>query len=304
MSAFDRKNYAVALLALAVSVGSAVIAYLSIRASWQIAETSGSFDKAGIEVGLGGYPLMAGKQNFVIVGAQEVSSSNVPVVGSLPFTFQSVGKKSLESLAISFQYHDIFNRQVLEAGESKVSGAFSASDLKKTTSKDAGRFFVSYALPHLNPGVLLRIGEPIFLVETHIRNALPVTMKDGVNMTMAYEATYSKNFGLAVSARDTQVLGFPVSVSVQQAASLQDLTSGQLRKHIAARQKEIRAELGALSYFAALITSAPREQAYLVYVPLKKVSAGDAVVFSPTMVQETAVVQFPLISWQGLLGSG
>lgn len=301
---FDRKNYVVAILALLVSTVSVVLAYLAIRASWQIAEASGSFDKASIEVTLGGYPLAVAKENFIVIGAPEMSAPNVPVVGALPFAFQSTGKKSLESLVSSFQYHDLFKRQLLELADSKISGAFSASELRKTTSAEANRFFVSYSLANLNPGVSLHIGEPIFLGETYIHDTVPITTKDGVSMTIPYVASYSKKFGLAVSARDTQVLGYSLSVSVQKATSLRDLTTGQLLTHIANRQKELRNELGPVSYLAALLTSAPTEQAFLVYVPLKQVSAGKAVVFEPTGQQEVAAVRFPLLSWSRLFKSG
>ncbi len=194
-------------MALLISFGSMVLAYFAIRSSWEIAEASGSFDKSGIEVGLGGYPLTVGRPNYIVVGSSEISSPNLPVVGVLPFTFRSIGKRSLESLAVSFQYYDNFNRQILEQEDLKIWGAFATMEVKKNTSATANRFFVSYAIAILNPGVTLYIDEPIFLTETYIRDIVSVTTKDGVKMIIPYEASYSKNCGLAVSARDTQILG-------------------------------------------------------------------------------------------------
>lgn len=302
MPSLERKSYVIAVASLVVGVASMVFAYQSIQVSRQLAEASGSLDKSSMEVGLGGHPLAFGRENYVVVGASNVSTAGIPVVGAIPFTFRSTGKKSLDSVLISFQYHELFQRKLLEIAESRVSGAFSTTELQKTTSEGEKRFFVSYSLPALNPGVAVRIAEPLFLGETRIRDSVPVTTKDGVNMTIPYEASYSKKFGLAVSARDTQVLGYPVSVSVQKASSIHDLAKGQISSHISNRQREIRKDFGVLYYLIALLTSSPSESAFLVYVPLNKVTSGEATVYSPTQQQEVAVVEYSLLSWSLLAG--
>jgi len=302
MSPLERKSYVIAVASLLVGIAGVAFAYQSIQVSRQLAEASGSLDKSSMEVGLGGHPLTLGRENYVVVGASTVSATGIPVVGAIPFTFRSTGKKSLDSVLISFQYHELFQRNLLELAESKISGAFSTTELKKSTSSGEKRFFVSYSLPTMNPGVALQIAEPLFLGETRIRDSVPVTTKDGVNMTIPYEASYSKKFGLVVSARDSQVLGYPVSVSVQKATSIQDLAKGQMSSHIGNRQKEIRKDLGALSYLTALLISSPSETAFLVFVALNKVTAGEATVYSPTQRQEVAIVEYPLLSWGLLAG--
>jgi hypothetical protein len=302
MPSLERKSYIIAVASLLVGVASMVFAYQSIQVSKQLAEASGSLDRSSMEVGLEGHPLTSGKENYIVVGAASVTSAGIPVVGAIPFTFRSTGKKSLDSILISFQYHELFQRNVLELAESRITGAFSSTELKKSSSAEENRFFVSYSLPAMNPGVALRIAEPLFLRETRIRDSVPVTTKDGVSMTIPYEASYSKKFGLVVSARDSQILGYPVSVSVQKASSIQDLTKGQLSSHIRSRQKQIRKDLGAFAYLTALLTSSPSETAFLVFVELNKVTAGGATVYSPTQKQEVAVVQYPLIGWSLLMG--
>lgn len=303
MPSYDRRNYIVASLALLVSVGSAVLAYYGMQASWQIAQESGSLDKATLEVGIGEIQLIAGKDNFVLVGAPELSTGTIPVIGAIPFTFRSSGKKSLDTLLVAFQYHELFNRATLEAMESKVSGAYSAVELKRTTSSESKRFFVSYSLGILNPGVTLRVSEPIVLEETKIRDEVPVTTKDGVNLIIPFEATFTKKFGLVASARDTQVVGYSISISVDRANSLEALLkSHQLKSHVSRRQQEVRRELSWPAYFAALITSSPKEQATLVYVALTKVEANDKVIYGPTPRQEVGQVQFEVLRWTLLFG--
>lgn len=305
MPSYDRRNYIVASLALFVSIGSAVLAYYGVQASWKIAQESSSLDKANLEIGIGGVSLAAGRDNFVLVGAAELSTGKIPVIGAIPFTFRSGGKKSLETLLVAFQYHELFNRETLEAMESKVSGAYSAVELKRTTSSESKRFFVSYSMSMLNPGVTLRVSEPLILEETKIRDEVPVTTKDGVNFILPYQASYTKKFGLVASARDTPVVGYSISIAVDRADSLDALLkSSQLKSYVSSRQKDIRKELGWLSYLAALITSSPNEQATLVYVPLTKVEALDRFIYGPTPKQEGGQVQFELLSWGLLFGGG
>jgi len=305
MPAYARKSYIVSLLALLVCIVSAVIANNGVEASWRIAQESGSLDKASWEIGIGGFPLVTGKDNFVLVGAAELASDKIPVIGAIPFMLRSSGKKSLDALYVDFQYHEFFNREALEALESKVSGAFSAVELKKRTSSEDKRFFVSYSLAMLNPGVELRLSEPLFLEETVLREKVNAVTKDGVNVSVPVSASYSKKFGMAATARDTQVVGYSISVSVEHASSLKALLkSSQLSKHISQRQKEIREELTWLAYLSALITSSPKEHATLLYVPLTKVDVGDRVIYGPAPKQETGQVQFDLLKWALLFKTG
>lgn len=300
---YERKNYIAAIAALVVTLASAVLAYVAIQASWEIAELSGSLDKAELEVGIDGHPLVLGRTNHVVVGAADLSTGNIPSIGVLPFSFSSKGKKSLDSVLISFQYHAIFRRDILEHGSMKSEGAFATTELRKNAVETGDRFFVNYVLPTLNPGVTADIQEPIFLSETRIRSEVPITTKDGVKMTGRIEMQYSVNFGLAVSARDTQVQGYSVSLAIAKVTSLQQLlTSDQVQKHISRRQDELRTDLGLLSYLAALITSSPTEAVFVVFLPQKKVAAGETSLFAPADKPAVGRVTYPLLSWALLLG--
>ncbi|RDZ28760.1 hypothetical protein [Lysobacter silvisoli] len=299
MSGLERKTYVLTWLGFGVAVLSLALAYYAIRVSWKIAEVSGSLDKPGIVVGIGDYPLAAGKRNYVVLGAP-LPSSDAPAVGAIPFTFHSSGRKSLDSISISFQYHKLFNRALLEEVTlSSPSGAFGANDLRKSTSQSGDMFFVTYAMPSLNPGVGVEIGEPMLLGETRIQSEIPVTFKDGVKATVSLAAAYSKEFGLAVTSRDTEVLGYPVSVAMQSAASMDELArSPHLIGHVERQQKELRAKLGALSYLMALLTTSPESDVYLIYDPLKRVTSGEVTVFSPAKDQQVTKAVFPLLSWR------
>ncbi|MBD9402118.1 hypothetical protein [Comamonas sp. CMM02] len=304
MSPYDRKNYILTSLALIITIFGLGITYYGIHVSRQIARESGSFDKAAWEIGIGDIPLVARKDNFVLIGAPVLATTSTPVVGAIPFTLRSTGKKSLETLLLSFQYHELFQRELLEELDYEMSGAFSAIQLKKNTSSQDKRIFVSYSLDTLNPGVVLRILEPVFLEETILRHEESFTTKDGVNLTTPIEAIFSKQFGFSASARDTQVVGYSISVSIDQADSLNSLLkSPQLMTHIARRQKDIRQRLRWPEYLSALITSSPEEQATLVYVGLTEVTKDGVTIYAPTQKQTSGQVKFPLLNWTLLFKS-
>jgi hypothetical protein len=292
----------ISIASLAVAIASMAYACQSIQVDKQIAEASGSLDRATLEVAIGDHPITPGKEIFVFVGTPILATATVPAIGAIPFTFRSSGKKSLDYLLVSFQYYDIFRRDLLEKMDPVVSGPFSG-DLRKTTSERDNRYFVSYSLPVLNPGVALVIGEPLFLEETQLRSAFPVTTKAGENLSIAYDTMYFKNFGLLVSARDSQVLGYPISVAVQKANSVDDIVRGQLRRHVKTKQEQLRKNLGFVPYLIALLSSSPSESAVLVYSNLRKVTNGEAVAYSPTDKPQVAIVQFSLLSWSLLIGN-
>lgn len=289
-------THVVPIASLIVAIACMVLTYMSIQVSKQLAESSGTLDKSSMEVGIGGNPLALGRENYVLVGASTVSKDVIPVIGAIPFTFSSVGKKSLDSISISFQYHEVFQRKLLELTEFEITGAFSSAELKKATSEGEKRFFVSYSLPTLNPGVNLRIAEPLFLEEHYIRTSVPVTTKDNVNIDVSFEAKFAKNFGLAVSSRDSPVLGYSVSVDVQKVNSIHELFEVHARRYISDRQRKLRKDLGAFSYLIALLTSSPSQTVFLVHVPVNKITTGEHTIYSPMQQQKVIAVKYPMLS--------
>jgi hypothetical protein len=290
------------IASLVLGLASTIFACQSIQVSKEIALESGSLDRSGVEVGIGGFPLSAGKPNFVLIGAPEMSTTKTAAIGSIPFTFKSIGKKSLDSLLVSFQYHDIFNRRLLEIGsDNKITGP-SFVEVKKNISESGKGLFVSYSVSTLNPGITLTIEEPVLLEETQLRDSASITANNGERLTIDYEVSYSKYFGLLVSLRDRQVLGYPLSISTQKAGSLKELSRGQLTKHIKSQQTQLRSKFNGLSYLIALLSSAPTEVALLVYTPQERLAQGRLTMYSPTGQNEVALLRYPLLSWSLLFG--
>lgn len=304
MSGYDRKGYYVAIVALIVGILSALIGYFGIRASWEIAEATGGLDKPDIEVGILGHALPFGKPIRIIIGASELSTNAVPVVGAIPFSFRSSGKRALDALTITLQYHAIFKRSALETLEVRKAGDFSATEFQKAFTASGDQSFVSYRVPMLNPGIATLIAEPIFVQETTIRDSVTATTRDGVRVTVPFQASFSMNFGLTVTGRDIPLRSFPISISAERANSVEDLKKGELMSLVGQEQRHLRQKLAFFSYLAALITSSPTGRVFLVYVPTEAVSATGVTVLGPKGTQEVSVAQFPLLNWRLLMQSG
>jgi hypothetical protein len=291
---------AIAVASLVVGLASMVLAYQSIQVSKELANATGSLDKPSIEVGIGGHLLETGKENYILIGSPTIATTKVAAIGVIPFTFKSTGKKSIDSLSISFQYHDLFRRLLLENAGTLISGPFS-DQVKKAISRRDKDIFVSYSISSLNPGISMQIEEPFFLEETQLQSSVPVTTKDGAKMSIEYDVTYSRYLGLSVSARDSQFLGYSLSVAIQRANTPAALATGQLTRQIRRKQTDLRTKLGAFQYFIALLSSSPMESAILVFSHQEKIADGNNEIYTPTGKNEVAYVRYPLLTWKMLV---
>lgn len=300
MRDYNKLNFGVSVLALIVAVVGVALAYLAIEASWKIAEATGSLDKSDFVIGLQRYPFPAGGHAKLIVGASEISKKDVPVIGAIPFGIISNGKKSVENLSVTFQYHQMFKRTVLESMSLKASGDYISQEVKHSYTEAGDMSFASYRIPMLNPGVGVGIAEPLFLLEQHLNIEAPVTSKDGVNFIMPVELTLSQSFAVNVSGRDITIRNYVIDLSVEKASSIEELRRLYVPKAVTAEQEKIRNELGFFSYLGSLVYSSIKGSIYLVYVPLSEVKVGDVRLYAPKGAQSVAVVEFDLLTWSKL----
>ena len=92
----------ISIASLAVGIASMVYACQSIQVDKQIAEASGSLDRATLEVAIGDHPITPGKEIFVFVGTPILATATVPAIGAIPFTFRSSEKSLLTTSLCHF----------------------------------------------------------------------------------------------------------------------------------------------------------------------------------------------------------
>jgi hypothetical protein len=295
--AYERKSYLVGVAGLVVAVVALGLSYQAIRASWQIAELSGSLGKSEIKVGIGGLELPSSAVIHLISGSKELSQNSGLVVGGMPMQIASTGKKSLEAVTLTFQYPPFFRRSLLEKFDGRQNGDIGPIALQRSLLEDQDRTFMSYKIPILNPGMSVRISEPFFMETTTVKDSLRTRLKDGKAMTLAYEVRFSKQFAFNVGAKDTGIRSYTVSLTVAQAESMQDLLQREAIRHIASRRREIRKGLSTIEYLAALLTSAPKENAYVLFVNTKRHEGRRLELFVIKGEPEVSLLEYQVLDW-------
>lgn len=299
---YERKSYLVGVAGLVVAIIALALSYQAIRASWQIAEISGSLEKSELEVSFGKSKLPTSAAIHIISGTKGLSNGSGPVIGGMPIRISSTGKKSLEAVTITFQYHPFFKRALLNEIDARPNGDVGPIVLQRSILENQDRTFMSYKIPILNPGTSVTVSEPFFMQSTTIADTLRATTKDGVPMTVPYEVRLSMQFAFTVGARDTAIRPYSVSLTVTQADSMQDLLKKEANRHVEFRRREIREKLTAFEYFAALVTSSPTGSAYVLFVPTEAMNVQDAEVHVVKGEAEAGTLEYQLLSWALLLG--
>lgn len=295
---YDRKNYIIGVLVLVVAVLSLVVAYLSYNSTWKVAERAGNFDKADISVSLLGLDLPNSGSVQLVIGAKKLSTHDIPVVGAIPFTIRSTGKKSIDGVSLTFQYPSILGRSLLNVMKLNASGAYFSQEIKTAFSQTDNVDFEAYQLPTLDPGIGAVVSEPIFLSDTNRHIDVPVKTKDGVNMRVSAEISYIQKFTVSVSARDLAIRSWIFELSAVKADSIKALTQKYISDIVPSKREQIRTNVSSLQYLLALIFSNLEENVYFVYSPIRETRVSDVVVFGPAEQQETAKVTYDLLSWK------
>ena len=203
-------------------------------------------------------------------------------------------------MTLTFQYDKIFQRENLEELVQSAYGSYQATEVKKSFTEGGRISYVSYRFPSLNPGVAVKVDEPFPLCQTKLFSEVPFTSKDGVKGMVKVGVEYSIKFVVSASARDVPISVFPITVSVEQADSMDQLMRGRVRAYVDEQQNEVRRSLGFFKYLGALLFSSPKGNALLVYVPVEPVGDATLHAYSGTEKQQVDSVVFDLLIWKNL----
>lgn len=297
-------------IALASIAAALFIAFVTTRAqkdyAWEIATRSGSLDKPALSLELGNSPLMAGADTLILFGASSISDQQKVVVGSLPFRITSSGSKDVKDISLSFIYHKIFGRQMIEdAGEQVVSGPSELAPLSKKLTSDGTSTFITYTSEALRPGLSVTISEPILLEPSEITTTVDIKSKDGVDASVDVTARLVRRFGLVVAASDAALTSYPFSLAVVRADTIEDLgSSSYVLKHIAGLRVKLRQEMGFFPYLLSAFSSRQISNIVLVYAPGRGDRIGDAEVYQYTKPPVIGHVSYALFSWDALIKKG
>jgi hypothetical protein len=283
------------ICSLIVALIGLVIALKTKSASWKIAERSGTFDRSELEASIGAFVLPNSGDISILMGSPSFNEDK-PTIGILPITLASAGKKSLDDVSITFQYNNLFRRDLLQQKEDSANAVIGTSSLKRSMLKNGSRTFMTHTVSSLNPGVAVTIQEPIFIQRTTFTDKVTATTRDGFEVTIPFEARISLQFAATFTARDTPYRTFPVSISFCQASSLENLREEPLHQYISDRQKNFRERLTYSQYFFSIL-SRPTEAVCIIYSTTTECPTKKGTISSADDIPRAVLEKFQITSW-------
>jgi hypothetical protein len=233
-----------------------------------IAERSGAFDKPKIAALLNGMELTPWQINRVYV-AYPVPRETM-ALGYLRFTVGNSGQKSLKEFQATFRYTEDFSRDVLQKyGTLTSSGSITRHSLQIDTSRNGKLFFVSYALPKLNPSQGANIDEPIFLKPTIFEDTI---VDKRLMVQVRYQAEFPRRFELSVGGEDVPLVTYPIEVHVLLAKSATHLQESFIQ-HERSIAQGYRQAMGFRKYLGLLMQDTD-QKAVLQFPLLKPTAVG------------------------------
>jgi hypothetical protein len=295
-----RDGVVIAIIAIVVTI---LIAKISIDTSWKIAEVTGTLAKSDIEVGINGKPLLKDKKNFIIMGTPEVTHGKSPVFASIPFTFKSIGEKSIDTLTIAFHYTQLLRPKIVEviSSEGKAFGDYTSTELRRSFALLNDQSFVSYRLPLLNPQKGVMIFEPFLIQETQIKDKMVSNFKDNKKGTINYELEFTFDFNITVDSKDSEMSVVPLSVGMIKAKSFEEITESKFfSKVMENAQEDLRKKFTFLEYLFSLVLSQQslKSKFFIVFSPVDLIKDGDLKFY---FEKESAIIgdgEYPLLNWK------
>ena len=130
---YGRAGFWVAILSL---IGMFILGWLAHQGDIQLARETGQFRKSRLEVGFGTLNIVPTANVDILFGARDLGNAGAVTIAALPLILTNSGDASLDDLTVTFQYHKIFRRDVLENLKYAASGSAQASEVKHTFNED------------------------------------------------------------------------------------------------------------------------------------------------------------------------
>ena len=276
-----------------------IAGYLGTQSSWIIAERSGAFSKAVLNFGIGSFFLDNTDDVSILFGAQKVTGG-ATVVAQLPYSIVNSGDATLDSTTLTWRFPRLMRRDALENLSLSVTGSAAVSQVIHSLTEDSEFHYSSYQMPSLNPGEAITGSEPIYVPTTSVVVDVETDVQGGrVHATIRVD--YSLQFLVSISARDTRVQNYEISLNTAEADSIADLSEIAIRGPIASRIKSLRNSVTFFQYLAALIFQHDEEKMYLLYTELDEHHTSVGPLFFGRTDLKIRELSYRPISWQYLI---
>jgi len=294
---YNRAQFWLALCALGVSIS---LAYVTIQSDWRIAGDSGSLRKPQLAFGLGGILLLPSEETRILFGARKLSDGKAVVIANIPFSIYNAGDATLENASVTFRFHKMFQRDVLEELEFSSIGSFEASQVGRSFTSGGELQYSSYLIPALNPRQTLGVAEPIFLPHTRFADTMPVETADEETITLKVDFEFGLEFLVSVTARDIPTRDYPFVLETAQTESLDGLTQYAADTRIVRRLSEARENATFGQYLKALVFGVPDESLFLVFAELDEHPVANGALYFGRADPKVRQLSYSPVSWRWL----
>ncbi|MBF7065401.1 hypothetical protein [Aliarcobacter butzleri] len=285
------KSISIISILIAIFIG-----LYAISENRKLAIESGSLQKPILQAKIGSLYLTQEEEHRIIFGTNEQQQKEGLVISPFTIEVKNAGDKVLENLYVTYRYHSMQKRNVLELLDFNLVGAISQDSISKKFSESGMTQYVSYHIPNINPNVSIGIDEPFVLRETKFYNE--IELKDGL---LPITITYAFKFQVSISSATVQHQDYNFSATIITSDNLDDLLLKFKNQVISNEIKDFRSQSSFFSYLGTLLFNNIEQKAVLIYPNNTKVENEKAVIFFPEANKVAyRTVWYKLAQWNRL----
>ncbi|MEW8237326.1 MAG: hypothetical protein AB2727_03960 [Candidatus Thiodiazotropha taylori] len=277
------RNLIIGVIGILVGIFGVAVSILSIRSSVDIAERSGSFEKGELVARIARQDVGTKREPINIIFGIDFNEVNSNlVIGHFPLAILNSGKKSINNITVTYQYHESFSRHAFEHLSFEAEGTYEVKELDRSFSKMGSQHYASYRLRHLAPGMSFGLNDPIALHKTEVTEKIPLEGSAYLPVTLKFW----RFFDILITAQDLPRLKQDIHFQVIDAKSKDDLIA-RFKKDIAYDEADkLRNESTFIEYLGYMLFNKHPKSVILVYPELRKVEVGEIVMYDSFVTDE------------------
>lgn len=288
------KDRFIAILAIAVAI---MLTYSANESSRKIAEDSGAFDKANLVAFIGTVEVTPNETTNIIYGYDfSNTDSEAYVIGELPLVIGNNGKKSLDEVTATFQYHKSLLRSVFEEMIYVKEGGFEAKNSERFFSSMGNEDYASYRLETLQPGKAGKILDPIILAENKITT--DVELDDGIKLKV--DAFFSIKMNISLSARDTPTINANIEYQAVDVQTKEEFDQYIEKNIVIDKLKKNRDSASFFEYLGFLLFHDKHETLLYIYPENDESSIDESMFIMTKIGNNIGYIIYETTSWRYL----
>ena len=264
------------IILFTIAILSFISIFYTVKVAKDIATKSRAYNKPIIQARIGNMVLNKISNHITI--ASNPKLTNEIAISTLTFYITNIGQENLENFFVSFKYHKMLGRKIFENLDFFMEGIIENSSYVRKFHKMGNNEYVTYKFNSINPGLAIKIEEPVRLHVTHIADTIHIKDKNGLPFSMDYTMDYEIIMDLSLSAKNTPNEDFTISYSIIDANSEKDFKS-KLLAQFNSNRKKVREQESYFTYFYKLLFFNEYIEEVIIFPELEKITSGNVHIF-------------------------